>query len=59
MFKGEMVSWFYDWSCHACVECFQCCLLCSSILQLSHFFYSWGCLVDEVGDVWFQVHHST
>ena len=55
----EMVSSFYDWSYHACIECFQCCLLRSPILQLSHFFYSRCCLVDEVGDVWFQVHHSS
>ena len=38
MVISEMVSCFYDWSYHACVECFQCCLLCSPILQLSHFF---------------------
>ena len=58
MVKGEMVSCFYDWSYHAGVECFKCCLLGSPVLQLSHFFNSQGCFVDEAGDVRFQIHRS-
>ena len=54
----KVVSGFYDWSNHACVECFQCGLLCSPVLQLSHIFYSRCCFVYEVADVWFQVHRS-